>query len=324
MSLPVVTNQLPELRSPLEPLHKLGKSLGLELWCKRDDLLPHYYGGNKVRKIFGIMQEAEAQGCDAVVTTGGLQSNHARVAALAAAERGWPATLVLHGETEADASSGNVFIARLAGARVVRVTPDEIAEALEEALAELRAAGFTPFAIPGGGHSVAGALGYVRAADELASQADALGGPADYVILASGTGTTQAGLVVGFERLGWPVRVYGMSVAREGQRGQGVVEKACAELRAHLSSPAPSQPIFFDDRWTGGGYEQVYPDLLETVRRAAAAGLVLDPTYTGKAFHGLSELVREGTVAAGSRVVFWHTGGLMNLLTAPQRELLLP
>lgn len=318
-----VASRLPDLRSPLEPLPQLGRELGLELWCKRDDMLPYYYGGNKVRKIFGLMQEAEAQGCNALVTNGGLQSNHARVTALAAAERGWPVTLVLHDEAGASSASGNALIAQLAGAKLVRVSPKEIAEAIEAALAALRAEGFNPFVIPGGGHSVVGALGYVSAAEELASQADAMGGPADYVILASGTGTTQAGLIVGFERLGLSVRVCGISVAREAQRGRSVVEKACADVRARLGRQSLSQPVLFDDRWTGGGYERVYPELLATVRQAAAAGLILDPTYTGKAFHGLTELVREGAVKAGSRVVFWHTGGLMNLLSSPYREALL-
>lgn len=314
----------PDLRSPLEPLPQLGRELGLELWCKRDDLLPHYYGGNKVRKIFGIMREAEAQGCNALVTNGGLQSNHARVTALAAAERGWPVTLVLHDEVGASSASGNALIAQLAGAKLVRVAPNEIAETLEAALAALRAEGFKPFAIPGGGHNVVGALGYVGAAEELVSQEDVMGGPADYVILASGTGTTQAGLIVGFERFGLAVRVYGVSVARDAQRGRSVVEKACADLRARLGRQPLSQPVLFDDRWTGGGYEKVYPELFATIRWAAAAGLILDPTYTGKAFHALTELVREGVVKAGSRVVFWHTGGLMNLLSSPHREALLP
>lgn len=318
-------NGTPLLNSPLEPLTQLGRELGLELWCKRDDMLPFYYGGNKVRKIFGICDEAERQGCDALVTTGGWQSNHARVTALAAAERGWPVTLVLHAEKNASDVVGNPLLAQLSGATLVRVTPEQIAETMQQAQVALRRAGRTPFEVPGGGHSVAGALGYVAAAAELAGEAERMGGVPDYVILASGTGTTQAGLMVGFEQLGWPTRVLGISVARSAQRGVAVIEQACAELREQLAGEAAltHRPVAFFDRWVGAGYEQVYPELLQTLRWAAKTGLVLDPTYTGKAFHGLVSLVREGLITAGSRVVFWHTGGLINLLTSPHREALL-
>jgi 1-aminocyclopropane-1-carboxylate deaminase/D-cysteine desulfhydrase-like pyridoxal-dependent ACC family enzyme len=311
-----------QLRSPLEPLPRLGAPLGVELFCKRDDMLPYYYGGNKVRKISGICREAEALGCDALVTTGGLHSNHARVTSLAAAARGWRATLILHAEPGAAVSEGNALLARLAGADVTLVEPSGIAAAMQDAVARLRRQGHTPFEIPGGGHLLSGALGYVRAVYELAAHEE-LAGPPDYVIVASGTGTTQAGLVVGCEQLGWSTRVLGISVARTQQRGQGVVDEACAELRGHLGVTYPGQPVEFFDRWVGGGYEQVYPELLETIRWAALRGLILDPTYSGKAFQGLVSLVREGVVEAGARVVFWHTGGLLNLLTSPHREALL-
>lgn len=323
MNLGHVSLGAPNLMSPLEPLPSLGQKLGLELWCKRDDMLPYYYGGNKVRKIFGILQEAERLGYNALVTTGGLQSNHARVTALAAAQRGWPVVLVLHAEPGASGTTGNALIARLAGAKIVRVEPTQIAGAMREALTELRQAGHTPFEVPGGGHSVAGALGYVAAVSELAEQCRVMGGPPDYVMVASGTGTTQAGLAVGAERLGWPTQVWGVSVARNWQRGKSVIDEACAELRDYLTITTAPRPTEFFDDWTGGGYENVYPELLQTIREAALAGLLLDPTYTGKAFHGLSVLAREGRIPAGARVLFWHTGGLINLLSSPEREALL-
>ena len=310
----------PSLRSPLEPLPALGAQLGIELLCKRDDMLPYYYGGNKVRKIFGICRHAEALGSDALVTTGGLHSNHARVSALAAAARGWRTTLVLHAEAGAPTSSGNALLARLAGAEVVLVEPSEIAAAMQRAMDTLTRQGYTPFEIPGGGHCLSGSLGYVAAVHELAAQC----GVPDYVIVASGTGTTQAGLLVGCEQLGWSTRVLGVSVARAQQRGEAVIDEACAELRAHFGTAhTPRSPEFFDD-WVGGGYEQVYPELLDTIRWAALNGLLLDPTYTGKAFQGLVSMVREGKIEAGARVVFWHTGGLINLLASPHRKVLAP
>lgn len=311
----------PGLCSPLEPLPRLSADLGVELFCKRDDMLPYFYGGNKVRKIFGICREAEAHGCDALVTTGGLHSNHARVTALAAAARGWRTSLILHAEAGAAVTTGNALLACLAGAEITLVEPLGIAAAMREAMDTFRRQGSTPFEIPGGGHLLSGALGYVRAVHELAAHAE-LTGPPDYVIVASGTGTTQAGLMVGCEQLGWPTRVLGISVARGQQRGRVVIDEACAELRGHLGVTRAPRPAEFFDRWVGGGYEQVYPELLETIRRAARGGLILDPTYSGKAFQGLVSLVREGVIEAGARVVFWHTGGLVNLLASPHREAL--
>jgi len=308
-----------QLRSPLEPLPNLGARLGVELLCKRDDMLPYYYGGNKVRKIFGICREAAALGCDALVTTGGLHSNHARVSALAAAARGWRTTLVLHAEAGATVADGNALLARLAGAEIVLVEPAEIAAAMQKALQALRQQGYTPFEIPGGGHCLSGSLGYVSAVHELAAQCET----PDYVIVASGTGTTQAGLLVGCEQLGWSTRVLGVSVARAQQRGEAVIDEACAELRAHFGADYTPRPTEFFADWVGGGYEQVYPELLDTIRSAAREGLLLDPTYTGKAFQGLVSMVREGKIEAGARVVFWHTGGLINLLASPHRGALL-
>lgn len=327
-----------QLRSPLEPLPKLGAQLGIELLCKRDDMLPYYYGGNKVRKIFGICREAETLGCNAFVTTGGLHSNHARVSALAAAARGWRCTLVLHAEPGSAVSSGNALLARLTGAEIMLVKPDEIAAAMREAMDKLTQEGYIPFEIPGGGHCLSGSLGYAVAVHELAAQCDA----PDYVIVASGTGTTQAGLLVGCEQLGWSTRILGISVARTQHRGTTVIDEACAELRAYFSSAHGTshssirglgrssenttvalRPTEFFDDWVGGGYEQVYPELLGTIRRAAREGLILDPTYTGKAFQGLVSMVREGKIEMGARVVFWHTGGLINLLTSPHQGVLL-
>ena len=163
------------MRTPLERCPRLSKHLGIDLHVKRDDLVPLAGGGNKARKITGFVDQAVALRCDALVTTGGVQSNHARVAALHAAARGWRCRLILHGESEVlQNPRGNLLLMLLAGAEVTVVCPDGVSRALETARQELLAEGCRPLVLPGGGHSLIGALAYVEAASELQGQCDEL------------------------------------------------------------------------------------------------------------------------------------------------------
>lgn len=309
--------------SPVENLPRLGSRFGIDLRVKRDDLLPLSGGGNKVRKGLRIVAEAEAAHTTALVTTGGLQSNHARVTALLAAARGWRCSLVLHGAPGAlDDPKGNLLLMRLAGAEITICDPEEISGHLEAAMERLRDAGERPYLVPGGGHCLAGALAYTEAITEVQAQLD--GWIPDWIVHASGTGATQAGILAGCARAGWDSRVLGVSVARRNPRGREVVAAMCAELDAHFGSAATSLRVDFRDGWVGAGYEQADESVLRTIRHAAREeGLLLDPTYTGKAFTALTDLVESGEIAPGSRVLFWHTGGLPNLLASDlTREML--
>lgn len=306
------------LFSPLQKLPLISQHLGIDLRVMRDDLFPMTGGGNKARKIIKILQSAESQGCNALVTTGGTQSNHARVTALAAAERNWKCKLILHGDRQELANpKGNLLLMLLAGAEVEIVQPNDIAGAMQAAIDQFQAEGLTPFEIPGGGHCVSGAMAFLEAVEEVQQQCEPDGWQPDWVILASGTGTTQAGLVVGFERLGWETKVVGISVARRNPRGRDVVEQSCRELRSHLSLPESTQQIDFRDNWVGEGYEKAGLTVLSSIRKIAEMeGLILDPTYTGKAFTGLLDIIREGEIQPNSQVLFWHTGGLLNLMAS--------
>lgn len=292
---------------------------GLDLCAKRDDLYPVSGGGNKGRKMARFLVSIRKQRGDALVSCGGLQSNHARVVALTAAAQRWPCRLVLHGDPAAlKAPAGNLLLMLLAGARVVVTTPDLMATELEQAMALFRSEGRNPFQIPGGGHAWEGAWAYANAIDELARQCG--DEPPDAIVLASGTGTTQAGLMAGVERRGWNTRVIGISVARRNPQGVQSVGAAYEQVRAHLALSGPPRRIEFFDEFVGEGYEQAGAEVWETIRAVAReCGLLLDPTYTGKAFHGLTELVRRGEIPASGRVVFWHTGGLLNLCAARPR-----
>lgn len=305
-------------KTQLQCLYRLSEYAGVNLYCKRDDLSPVSAGGNKVRKLARIIADADKQGCNALITTGGLQSNHARVTALAAAQKGWKCKLILHGdEKELACPKGNLLLTCLSGAEIEVVEPSGIADGMRSAYDSLRAEGYVPYVIPGGGHCVQGALAFVEAVYELEQQCSDIGWFPEWIILASGTGTTQAGLIVGIEQLGWETHVLGVSVARRNPRGRDVVEDSCRELRTYLGATNSTSDVDFRDDWVGEGYEKAGPQVYSAIRLAAEMeGLILDPTYTGKAFSAFLDLVQDGEIAPGSRVLFWHTGGLLNLMAA--------
>jgi len=213
--------------TPLEEKEHLSNHLGIELYIKRDDYFPMSGGGNKARKIWYIIDYAIKNGYDTLVTNGGIQSNHARAAALAAAEKGLECKLVLHGDTgKAHKLEGNLLLMYLADADIEVVPLSQLSEAMDSSMEELRAKGLNPLYVWGGGHCVQGALAYYEAVKEFNKQAG--NWEPDYVLFASGTGTTQAGLAVGFADRN--IKVIGVSVAREKERGEAFVRSAVDEL----------------------------------------------------------------------------------------------
>lgn len=287
-------------------------SAGQEVHVVRDDLYPLFYGGNKARKMSRIMEEIEEGSFDAVVTTGGIQSNHCRVVALACAEKAWKCKLVLHGSKEQFyAEKGNALLMRRAGATLEFVQSTDIGPVMDRSMQDLEAEGGRPYYLYGGGHNRSGVLAYKEAMQEF-HRAWSPKAPPDYIFLASGTGSTQAGLLAGCRMLGWSqTRIIGISVARTRQRGQ----KAILESLDFLGEPSESYLDQFDflDGYTFGGYGLYNRELDEfTSKMARETGLILDNTYTGKAFFGMLDLMASRPWEGTS--VFWHTGGLLNLM----------
>ena len=304
--------------TPLERLERLSRNYGVDLWVKRDDLFPMTGGGNKGRKLQYIARDAEARGCDAMVTAGGTQSNQARAAAILSASKGWRCELVLHGEPgEFRHPSGNLLLMVLAGANVTIGPMESVRARLDEAMKKLEGEGRRPVLVPGRGYSELGSLAYADAVQELLAQCtDACWRP-DTIVLASGTGTTQAGLLAGCDKYALPARIIGISCARLNPRGANEVKASYSRLAEHLGLPPDLAKVCFRDEWARGGYQSHSGEDFETIRLAAETeGLYLDPTYTAKAFTGLLWMVRSGEIKHGSRVLFWHTGGLLNLLAA--------
>ena len=313
--------------TPLEPMPNLERHLGgPRLWVKRDDYTGLGAGGNKVRKLEFLLADARAKGADCVITIGALQSNHARQTAAACAKLGIECHLILRRgvpvDTGAYNASGNVLLNGLFGAKVTVIPREASREREMEALAErLRGEGRGPYCIPLGGTDALGDLGYAECARELLGQCAVAGIEPTHIVVATGTGGTQAGLVAGLHALGSRARVTGISVeGKESQQAEAVFRHAAAAAQAlGAASPLAQEAVEVLGGYYGPGYGLPCDEMVEALRLAARLeGLLLDPFYTAKAMAGLIGLARAGRFSRGDTVVFLHTGGLPGLFAYPE------
>jgi len=307
--------------TPMEPLPRLSAALGgAEIWIKRDDLLGLAGGGNKTRKLEFLIAEALAQGADTLVTVGAPQSNHCRLTLAAAAKEGLKCRFVIEervaGTYAADAL-GNNLLFDLMGVESVRVVPlgtDLAAEMAIEATA-VRNRGGVPYLIAGGGSTPLGALGYAACAEEIMAQCFETGIAFDAIVVASGSAGTHAGLLAGLLALSAGVPLTGINVRRARAEQEANVHRLAVATAELMGTPAPTrQSVVALDDWVGPGYSLPTVEMVEAVRMLAALeGILLDPVYSGKAMAGLIALIRNGTLGAGRRVCFVHTGGSPSL-----------
>jgi D-cysteine desulfhydrase family pyridoxal phosphate-dependent enzyme len=302
--------------TPVEPMPRLAALIGggPHLLVKRDDAIAFGFGGNKVRKLAFVAARAQADGADTLITAGGVQSNHARATAAAAAKLGMRAVLVVNG-SQPEMPTANALLDTLLGADVVYVdTREARVPKMAEIADRLRAAGRAPFEIPIGASTPLGALGYVQAVLELIDQIQ----PPDVIVHSTSSGGTQAGLVAACRLLGLSTRIVGISAddpavviqAQVRMIVQGIGEL----LRVKDDALARGTAIEIDDRFVGEGYGIPTPasrEAIELVARTEA--LFLDPTYTAKAMAALIAYVRQQRFKEGQTVLFWHTGGQVGL-----------
>ena len=311
------THGLPRVRighlpTPLERLTRLTADLGgPELWIKRDDQTGLATGGNKTRKLEFLVADALSRGADTLITAGAAQSNHARQTAAAAARFGLSCTLVLRG-TAPDRTQGNLLLDRLLGADVVWSGDQPVPDCMAQAADDVQLAGGSPYVIPYGGSNPVGASGYVAAMSELLGQCTDQDLAFDCMIVASSSGGTQAGLVVGGRALGYEGCILGISVDPSAETLQQTVASLASSTAEHLGlalNIAP-QEVAVNDGYRGGGYGKV-GDLERSAIRTLASteGLLLDPVYTGRAFGGMLDLIQRGVFRHDDRILFWHTGG---------------
>ena len=309
--------------TPLEPMENLTRLLGgPALWIKRDDCTGLATGGNKARKLEFLMGEARAQGADTVITQGAVQSNHCRQTAAAACRLGMRCEIVLERrvkdtDDEYD-NSGNVFLDRLFDATIHRAEGGgDMNAALRTHAERLRAGNSRPYVIPGGGSNPVGALGYVNVAMELVQQANDMGLAIDWVVHATGSTGTQAGLVAGLAGMNSAIRVYGVSVRQAGDKQVDSVHALAEATAEHLGirGGVEKSRVMANGDYVGGGYGVPTDGMIEAMTLAARhEGILLDPVYSGKGMAGLIDLVRKGEVfGRDENVVFLHTGGTVGL-----------
>ena len=309
--------------SPVHRLERLTAHLGggVQLWAKRDDCNSGLaFGGNKTRKLEYLVADALAQGCDTLVSIGGVQSNHTRQVAAVAARCGLKAVLIQESWVEwPDVTYdrvGNILLSRMMGADVRLVEAGfgiGFKSSWEAAIASVEEAGGKPYAIPAGAsdHPLGG-LGFARWADEVAEQERELGIFFDTVIVCSVTGSTQAGMIAGFAAQERERRVIGIDgSAKPAETWEQVarIARFTAE-KVGLGRDLRDDEIVLDDRWHAGTYGIPDDGTIAAMRLSASLeGMLTDPVYEGKSMAAMIDLVAGGEIDRGSNVLYAHLGG---------------
>lgn len=295
--------------TPVEEMTRLRAALGggPRLLVKRDDAIPFGFGGNKVRKLEFVFAEAIDRGADTLVTVGGVQSNHARATAAAAAKLGLRCVLIINGAPQ-ERPTANALLDRLLGAEVEYIpSRNERAEASERVMARLTHDGRTPYFVPLGASTSTGALGFVAAFAELMAQ----GVEPDVIVHACSSGGTQAGLVAGAALQGMQTRIIGVSADDPATEIGATVRRIVRGIDGLVDF---NGTIEVDDTRVGDGYGIPTEASREAQQLAARTeALFVDHTYTAKALGAMIAYVRERKLTSDQTVLFWHTGGQVGL-----------
>ncbi|MBM9514022.1 D-cysteine desulfhydrase [Desulfogranum marinum] len=305
--------------TPIEALPAFSKALGgkVNIFIKRDDLLPGCAGGNKTRKLDYCIADALENGADTIITCGAVQSNHCRLTLSWAVKEGMDCHLVLEervaGSYKKD-GSGNNFLFQLMGVKSTTVVPggsDMLGE-MQKLAEQLKKNGKKPYIIPGGASNTIGATGYVACAQEIQQQLFESNLTIDHMVVPSGSAGTHAGIVVGMYGTNAGIPVSGVNVSRKKDVQEELVHKLAVETaeRLGMRESLPADQITCFDNYVGEGYSIPTDGMTEAVKLLARTeSILLDPVYSGKSMAGLIDLVRNDHFAPGSNVLFLHTGG---------------
>jgi L-cysteate sulfo-lyase len=313
---------LAHLPTPLEYLPRLSKHLGgPRIFVKRDDCTGLGTGGNKTRKLEFLMADALHNKATVVITQGAVQSNHARQTAAAACKLGLKCELLFEQRvgdaTEAYRHSGNVLLDRIYGANIRELAKGtDMDAAMDDVAAELREKGETPYIVPGGGSNRIGALGYVDCALELVAQANRDGIAIDYVLHATGSAGTQAGLVTGLKAMHSHIPVLGIGVNAPRDVQEERVFKLACETADYIGAPGivSREDVVANCDYVGDGYGVPTDGMNSAVLLLARLeGLLFDPVYSGKGLAGMIDLIDRKALGDAGNVVFVHTGGTAGL-----------
>jgi D-cysteine desulfhydrase family pyridoxal phosphate-dependent enzyme len=307
--LPTAVEELPRLSELLD---------GPRLFVKRDDQTGLGMGGNKTRKLEFVLAQALAEGAKTLISVGGIQSNHCRQTAALAARYGLACKLVLSG-SEPQLPNGNLLLDHLFGAEITWTERSRRDQTLQEVFQKSQAQREHPFLIPLGASTPVGALGYVEAMRELKAQ----GNDFDWIIVASSSAGTQAGMVLGATLTGFKGKVLGISIDHSVEDLQVAVADLTNGAANLLGEPVSLRPIdvLVNADYLGAGYAIAGQPEVEAIQLFAhTEGLLLDPVYTGRAAAGMIDLIRKGFFKKSDKVLFWHTGGATALFASPYAE----
>ena len=294
-------------------IHKLSRTAGNNsIFFKREDLLPFSFGGNKARKAVLYFEEINRLGCDTIVTYGSACSNHCRVIANIAAANDLHC-VIINPEEDNGINTCNRTMIKIFGAQIIFCPVSKVGETIEQTMNALLESHAKPYYIEGGGHGNIGTQAYVTCYEEVCAYEKSNKVSFDYIFHASGTGTTQAGLVCGCMMGSGRQKIIGISIARQSKHGRGVITKCVADyftsINREVSETDVNNATYFVDTYICGGYGNYNPGIISTIKSVLSyEGVALDPTYTGKAFWGMKEYIRKHNIN-GKNILFIHTGG---------------
>ena len=319
-------NQIPRVQishtpTPLEFVPRLSEHLGRNIYVKRDDCTGLAGGGNKTRKLEYLIADARAKGADTLITIGGLQSNHARQTAAAAAKFGFDCELILQdieGISLSDYSTnGNILLDKLFGCKIHHLAVEQDCdEYARQLVAQLETKNKVPYLIPIGGSNVVGSLGYVRCANEIIEQISEQSYPITQIVLATGSAGTQAGLLAGLIDAGCDIPVLGITVSQSALEQNVLVNNLLEDVlvRLELDKNLAKERVQSNSDYYGDGYGIATTAMISAVKHCAQLeGLLFDPVYTGKAMAGLFDLCNRDYFAVNDHILFLHTGGSQGL-----------
>ena len=308
--------QIANLPTKIEKLEKLSEALGKNIYIKRDDQTGMEISGNKVRKLEFAVKEALDNGCDYLITCGGIQSNHARATAAVATKLGMGSYLVLRGKEEIDVE-GNLFLDKILGAKIKYVTKNQYStrrtEIMEEIKNELAREGHKAYILPEGASNGIGSFGYIKAMEEIIQQEKELNIKFDAIVATVGSGGTYSGLYYGNKVNNNSAIIYGINICDDSEYFKDVVISLIEEIATYTNKDinVKKEEIDILDGYPGLGYalsQQTEIDFIKYIARLE--GIILDPVYTGKAMFGLVEEIKKGTFDKHTNILFIHTGGL--------------
>lgn len=315
------------LPTPLDYLPGVSQDLGIEFYIKRDDMTHLGAGGNKLRKLEYLLKEAQDQGATMLLTLGGAQTNHGRLTAAVAAKYGMKCAIVCVDDYPGELSA-NLLLDRMMGAEVVLKKDDgrpedvQFAEVAAQVKARYEAQGEKVYEIPVGGSNVQGILGYYDCAKEITEQAHAMGLDDATVISAVGSIGTFMGLYCGLKNEGSPLDLVGVSISPflDAKEKRIMQYFADAKKTYGLTCDAKREDFKIEKDYTRGAYNNPCKEVRDAIYyMARREAIILDPCYTGKAFAGILEMVKEGKIKKGQKVIFLHTGGMPGIYTKHHR-----